>query len=198
MIMGQMANSIFRKTALERIATPEQLNEYIKITNPRVWVLLVGLLALLAGVAFWALFGSIPEIATLHGIAYSPDRPVDSVFAYASMRTARRLAVGMPAQVSPDYAPRDEYGFISGRVAAIGGKRVSQSDVAADFGELGDYAKRLLPSQGIAVKIEIRLDSSGDKLRWSNPKGEAIQVPSGSDCTIRIITGERKPYQLFF
>ncbi len=196
--MSKTADSVFRKTALERAATPEQLNEYIRITNPRVWILLIGLLALLGGVAFWALFGSIPETAALDGIAYSKEGPVDSVYAYVDMRTVRRLTVGMSAQISPDYAPRDEYGYISGRVSAIGEKRVSESDVRADLGDMGAYAKQLLPSQGSAVKVEIRLDRPGDNLRWSNPKGQTIQVPRGSDCSIRIITGERRPYQLVF
>ena len=196
--MDETANSVFRKTALERAATPEQLNEYIKITNPRVWILLVGLLALLSGVAFWAFFGSIPQMASLNGIAYSREGPVDTVFAYAPMGTARRLAVGMPAQVSPDYAPRDEYGYISGKVTSIGEKRVSDSDIRTDFGDLAEYAKKLLPARGIAVKIEIRLDKAGDKLNWSSPKGQNIQVTSGSDCSIRVITGESRPYQLIF
>jgi len=69
--MSQTANSIFRKSALEKISTPEQLNEYIRVTNPKVWVLLLALMALLGGAVVWAIFGSIPETVTLNGVTYA-------------------------------------------------------------------------------------------------------------------------------
>ncbi|RPI24919.1 MAG: hypothetical protein EHM61_15770 [Acidobacteria bacterium] len=196
--MSQTSSSIFRKSALERISTPEQLNDYIRVTNPRIWILLLALLALLGGAGIWAFFGSIPETVTVNGVAYSAEGQAKMVVGFVKLRTARRLAVGMPAQVSPDYAPRDEYGFVYGTIGRIGQRPVSDSDIAAKFGETGRYLKTLLPKEGNAVEIEIWLDVSNDKLRWSNTKGEAIQVASGSDCSARIITRERKPYQLVF
>jgi len=198
--MSQTANSIFRKSALEKISTPEQLNEYIRVTNPKVWVLLLALMALLGGAVVWAIFGSIPETVTLNGITYSRQgqADADTVFTYVRQRTARRLAPGMPAQVSPDYAPRDEYGFISGSIGRIGEKPVSDAEIEGRFGQASSYVKTLLPKEGNAVEVEIWLDRSDGKLRWSNGKGESIHVTSGSDCSIRIITRHRKPYQLVF
>jgi hypothetical protein len=191
-------SSIFRKSALERISTPEQLNDYIRVTNPRIWILLVGLLALLAGAGFWAFFGSIPETVTLKGVAYSHEGQAKMVFGFARLRAVRRLAVGMQAQVSPDYAPRDEYGFIYGTIGRIGERPVSDSDIAAKFGEIERYVKTLLPQEGNAVEIEIWLEGANDKLRWSNTKGEGVELTSGSDCSVRIITRQRRPYQLVF
>ena len=54
-----MENSIFRKKSLERIASPEQLNDYIKVTNPSVWILLGSIIVLLLGVVIWAVFGQL-------------------------------------------------------------------------------------------------------------------------------------------
>ena len=41
-----MANSPFRKKSLEKLNNPEQLNDYIKVTNTAVWMVLalIGLL----------------------------------------------------------------------------------------------------------------------------------------------------------
>jgi hypothetical protein len=33
-----MQSELFRKSALERVSSPERLNEYIKITHIGVWV----------------------------------------------------------------------------------------------------------------------------------------------------------------
>lgn len=44
-----MQNQIFRKKSLERIASPEQLNDYMRVTSPAVWMQLGAVIALLAG-----------------------------------------------------------------------------------------------------------------------------------------------------
>ena len=58
--------SIFRDKSLERISTPEQLNDYIKVTKPSVWVVLIATILLIAGALVWAIFGKI-EVNTENG-----------------------------------------------------------------------------------------------------------------------------------
>jgi HlyD family secretion protein len=55
---------IFRKVALERLSSPEQLDQLMQVTNPQGWLALAGLCALLLAALLWGVFGSIPtEIA---------------------------------------------------------------------------------------------------------------------------------------
>lgn len=54
-----MSDSIFREKSLKRISSPESLNDYVKVANPGIWVLLVAVIALLAGVLVWGTFGRI-------------------------------------------------------------------------------------------------------------------------------------------
>ena len=54
-----MDNHIFRKKNLERISSPEQLNDYIRVSNPSVWIILVAVIVLLVGVCFWGTFGRL-------------------------------------------------------------------------------------------------------------------------------------------
>ena len=58
--------SIFRDKSLERISAPEQLNDYIKVTKPSVWVVLIATILLIAGALVWAIFGKI-EVNTENG-----------------------------------------------------------------------------------------------------------------------------------
>ena len=44
-----MQNSLFREKSLERIASPEQLNDYMRVTSPAMWMVLGVVIALLAG-----------------------------------------------------------------------------------------------------------------------------------------------------
>ena len=45
---------LFREKALKKISTPEQLSDHLRVTNPSVWLILVSVLLLLAGLIVWA------------------------------------------------------------------------------------------------------------------------------------------------
>lgn len=54
-----MSNQIFREKSMERVASPEQLNDYIRVTSPSVWIILLAMLVLLAGILVWSVFGRV-------------------------------------------------------------------------------------------------------------------------------------------
>ena len=35
---------IFRKKAVDRVNSPEQLNDYIRVTSPSIWMVLAGVI----------------------------------------------------------------------------------------------------------------------------------------------------------
>jgi hypothetical protein len=54
-----MNNSIYREKTINRISSPEQLNAYLKVTKPGVWIVLVAVVVLLVGMLVWGLFINI-------------------------------------------------------------------------------------------------------------------------------------------
>ena len=56
-------SSLYRKSSMERIQSPEQLTDYLRVTNPTVWVLLVAVVVLLVGVLIWSSFTYIGSFA---------------------------------------------------------------------------------------------------------------------------------------
>ena len=54
-----MSDQIFRKKSLDRISSPEQLNDYIRVANPGIWMILAAVIILLAGVCVWGIFGHL-------------------------------------------------------------------------------------------------------------------------------------------
>ena len=52
-------SGIFRAKSMERVSGPEELNDYIRVTTPSVWIVLAALLALLAGMLVWSIFGTV-------------------------------------------------------------------------------------------------------------------------------------------
>ena len=52
-------NSIFRQKSLDRISSPEKLDDYVKVTTPSVWIALTAIILLLAGALVWGIFGEV-------------------------------------------------------------------------------------------------------------------------------------------
>ena len=52
-------SGLFRSKSIQRVSSPEQLNEYIRVTTPSVWIVLIALVVLLAGMLAWSVLGRI-------------------------------------------------------------------------------------------------------------------------------------------
>ena len=50
---------IFREKSMERVSSPEELNDYIRVTTPSVWIVLIALAVLLVGMLGWSIFGTV-------------------------------------------------------------------------------------------------------------------------------------------
>ena len=55
----QAARSIFREKSIARVTGPEALNDYIRVTTPSVWIVLIALVVLLVGMLAWSVFGTV-------------------------------------------------------------------------------------------------------------------------------------------
>lgn len=297
----ESSRSVFRKTSLERISSPEQLNEYIKITNPGVWSVILGCLALLIAVGFWSVYGSIPDSLQVKGVVFPQNgvtalipeaegritdvrvkvgdfvqagqilavvpqesliqqikdlqgqasldtqkiqglrleyerkslvvAPVSGIvlnvmgvhetisanqtlasivkqekfandkqiISYVPSSTAKKLREGMEVQASPTYAPREEYGYMYGHITSIGTYPVTEANIMSTLGS-AQYAAGLLPDESyVEVRITLTPDpDSADKIKWSNKKGQGIDLSIGTNCNLLIVIKKIKPYELVF
>ncbi len=54
-----MDNQLFRKKSMERISSPEKLEDYMRVTNPGIWMVLTAVIVLLAGLIICASVGKV-------------------------------------------------------------------------------------------------------------------------------------------
>ena len=54
--------SIFRQKSVDRVSSPEQLNDYIRVATPSVWLVLAALVVLLAGMLAWSVLGKVEGV----------------------------------------------------------------------------------------------------------------------------------------
>lgn len=61
-------NDLFRKTALDKISSPDQLDQVIVITPPSFWIAMIGAGMILLTALVWSIFGRIPVNINANGI----------------------------------------------------------------------------------------------------------------------------------
>ena len=59
-----MDQNLYRQKSMDRISSPEQLNDYLRVTNVSVWVILIAVILLLAGMLIWSSAASIDSFVT--------------------------------------------------------------------------------------------------------------------------------------
>jgi multidrug efflux pump subunit AcrA (membrane-fusion protein) len=68
---------IFRKIAIDRLASPEQLDQLMQVTSPKGWLALITVVAIVALAIVWGVVGSIQERVDGSGILLLADGVVD-------------------------------------------------------------------------------------------------------------------------
>ena len=110
--MADNTQTVFRKKTLDRIASPEQLTDYLRVTNPGLWVILVAVILLLAGVFAWPMVGTLETTAEVKVVVSDHTAQVIAL-------GPETLAEGMPLCVGGQdyliaYTGADEYGRLTG------------------------------------------------------------------------------------
>ncbi len=63
-----MPSNVFREKSMERVSSPEQLNDYIKVSNPAVWMVISSVIILLIGVCVWGVLGKLNTVIKTGGV----------------------------------------------------------------------------------------------------------------------------------
>jgi HlyD family secretion protein len=69
-------NNLFRKEALDRLSSPERLDQLMQIVQPQKWIPLAAMGSLIAVGLAWSVFGRIPIIVAGQGVLVFPSKVV--------------------------------------------------------------------------------------------------------------------------
>ena len=93
-----MEDSLFRKESMERISSPEQLDDYLHVTSPSVWMIMTAIILLLVGLLVWGSMAQIDSFAV--GTAQVKDGNMVVYFDDATM--AAHVETGMTIVVGEE------------------------------------------------------------------------------------------------
>lgn len=121
--------TLFRKETIERISSPEQLNGYLRVTKPEVWIILAAVILLLLGLFAWSTVGVLETTADAKAVIENEQAEV-----VATGSVNGTIAAGMPLRIaSQEYV-----------IASVG---------TDDYGRTVAYAQTDLPDGIYDAKI---------------------------------------------
>jgi HlyD family secretion protein len=166
------AQRAFRAVALERAASPEQLDHLVGITRPLDWILGFVILLALGTAITWSVVGSIPTRTPAEGILVSSGgRVVDAVSAASGRLAAIEVAVG--DRVS------------QGQTIA----RIAQTDIEQRHRNAVEvYREREREHANLKSKIELELASKAKN--FAKLEEAFNQIVQATDQRIEYLTGD--------
>lgn len=144
-----MSKPIFRQVALERLSSPEQLDQLMRVTTPRGWLALLALIGLIVTVAAWSISDTIPTEVLGRGILIRGGRLLSVVAPAPGQVEALDVRVGdlvQPGQVIARVRP----------LAAAEGQRAAE--IASAYGgrvvAVGAVQGGIVEAGGALVTLE--------------------------------------------
>ena len=203
-----MAGQIYRKKLMERISSPEQLDEMIVITSPSYWLAILGGAVIIVAALIWSVFGSIPISMETTGIFVSAqisDQQTEGsqsiggqqVICYVPISSGKKIVPGMEAVVCPTTVSQQEYGNMMGKVVAVDPYVTSYEDIVSTLGS--ESLAQMFSQNGpvVAVTCELRTDATtASGFWWSNSNGAEVVLAEGTIITADIILEEKSPISM--
>ena len=142
---------MFRKAALERLSSPEQLDALMQITSPVGWVALSALFVILVVIVLWGIFGTIPDKIQGNGILLMGGK----VLALSSATTGQVTQILVKSGdtvVKGQEVARISQGDLLGRQALLDKERQSIRSAIEDFSNQVNTLEKTVKKQKGLVK----------------------------------------------
>jgi HlyD family secretion protein len=149
--------------------------------------------------------GRVLELKVYRGSAVSDGTPMVSIqpdagnleaLVYLSAVEAKDVEPGMPAQISPGTVRREEYGFMTGKVAFVADYPATPVAMMSVLGN--DPLVQSINAAGPVTEVRIDLDPAptASGFKWSSRAGPPSKISSGTLCSVQVVTSHDAPITL--
>lgn len=150
----QSQTPLFRQSAVDRLSTPDDLDELMHVASPRYWLVLVALAALLVTALIWSAVTMIPTTVAALG-ALGPARGGLQAVVFVPADKAAQVRPGMAATVTIPTTSAVQPLTLAGRITAVAEAPADQATLLRALG--GSAYVNALSAGGELVPVHIAL-----------------------------------------
>jgi hypothetical protein len=152
-----MPTPIFRQEALERLSSPERLDELMHVTSPRSWIALAALGGLIVAALIWSIFTTLSTTVSGSGVVESGSRTAQGLGAIVYVTPADSFTIRPGEDVTLPQADSQggQPSSLHGTVASIDQIPASQSDMLRTLGNV--ELVQLFRAAGQVIPVHVRV-----------------------------------------
>ncbi|NJR40660.1 MAG: hypothetical protein HC781_19810 [Leptolyngbyaceae cyanobacterium CSU_1_4] len=193
--------SLFRQEALDRISSPEQLDQLLQVVSLKDWLPLASLGFVVAIALIWSIFGKVPLTAEAKGLLLqNPTDPNQLIsISYFPIEDGRQIHLGDRMLITPVTANFQEYGGIEATVTEVSNQPVMRNSALQQVQNNAELLDLVYVPASIAVIAQLKPDTAtATGYQWSMSKGPNMKLAGEVPTQGRVILSERSPIQFIF
>ena len=176
------AKEVFRRSTMNRIASADELDHYIKINNPSMWAVVIAALLLMVGIIVWAVVAIVPITVNTTGVTFKSDEMEKTcVMCWVDKPTAEKIQ-DSGAQASID--------GVEAESIRVDSTPMSSSEIARYLSSDFYIAALHLDDWNYMVTIEPGEEPNVSKFTIDTFIGESSLVP------VSITVSEKRPINI--
>jgi HlyD family secretion protein len=188
---------IFRKVSLDRLASPEQLDQTMQVTTPRGWIALATIVVLMSAAAIWAFEGSLLNKVSGRGILVRSGGVLEVVAPASGRISDVAVTVGdsvTQGQVVAWLAQPELNDQVQQARAKLHGLRIQQEQSVRFADQDAILQRRALAQE--RTNLEQSIAATEDALRWLTDRAAAQeQLVAQGLLTRSTLVGTRQQYE---
>ena len=185
--MQPLQKKLYRDISLERLSSPDRLDELMQITTPRGWLILIVLGFIVIGVVVWSIIGELSTTVQSAGVLYLVEPSSDASSEYLAifdipLTDAQVIKPGMPVEITLTTVSVQEYGFLLGTVMSIDTNTTDE------------------PNASITATVTVMLETAdtSTRLKWTLGNGPDISLFNGTPLQGKFIIDTEHPIERIF
>ncbi len=209
--MKDNRETIFRKNMVDRLSSPDELVEMVRITKRPDWLILSGIALIVLGASVWAIVARLPIMVRGMGVLRATDSMAIAALAptgsgdksqavvFVSDTMADQVRPGLAVRVAPKDYPSKQYGFLVGTVARV--QPLPVTDKVLQESLPRPELVQMCIARHLRIEVDVDLKPSSlaaNGWEWSSGRGPQHALPGGTELEAEIVLREVRPIEWVF
>jgi len=191
---------IFRKSALNRLSSLEQLDKMIVVTSPMTLLMVLGGFIVTISTLLWCAFGKIPVYVQTTGIILTDENSgMTEAVCYVPAAMGKSIRKDMDVVIFPGILGGYDYNHISAKVTDVDSYVTKKDDIVSRVKD--ELLAESFVSDGPVIEVVCDVAKNEDAeydFELTDSRGQKVVLDEGTMFIGRIIIDKKSPISMIF